>query len=194
MVSDYNPGDVLRVTYETTVASNGSWIGMSYEKEREVEVVHRAPTWERDQPIGTVRRFKDNSAYPGKVIVKVASRDRGTESWVYLDEVGYSYDTTLNGFLNRTDPAWIGDVTEVIGHVPGFSKTALRRYADKDTRRALAASEDAWYWYEVVPDKFVWAMSREGAEAMQRSGAIGAGLATIIGDGYGILELTPETE
>lgn len=183
-MTDFQKGDRVRVTYETTVQGVNS--------DGRVQVDHPAPRldsvlrsnamvnlehleliarkWDGDQPVGTVRRILNKPEAPrnhiGKAIVRVATQFDGNESWVLLnDAIGTA---RLNGWSGRKGSfSWMATATEVIGNVPGYPAPAdpapakLRTFDDQDGSTTHA-------WYEVRPDEFFWSRSRESAE--ERSG------------------------
>lgn len=185
-MTDFQKGDRVRVTYETTVQGVNS--------DGRVQVDHPAPRldsvlrsnamvnlehleliarkWDGDQPVGTVRRILNKPEAPrnhiGKAIVRVATQFDGHEAWVLLNDA--IRGERLNGWSGRKGSfSWMATATEVIGNVPGYPAPAdpapvkLRAFDDKDHSETHA-------WYEVRRNEFFWARSRDYVEDQTDTG------------------------
>lgn len=180
-MTDFQKGDRVRVTYETTI--------QELNQDGRIQVAHPAPRnpgnpitsralvapehlelisrkWDGDQPVGTVRRILNKPEAPrnhiGKAIVRVATQFDGHEAWVLLNDA--IRGERLNGWSGRKGSfSWMATATEVIGNVPGYPAPAdpapvkLRAFDDKDHSETHA-------WYEARRNEFFWSRSREGAD------------------------------
>ena len=162
-MADYRKGDKVRVTFEGTVTKyyqatlqarvsgpgNYAWV---FDAEN-LELIKRAEDWDPDQSVGTVRRFTEG-AYESRVIVKTSSKSPGLESWSFLDKASTYTSGQQDGWHNTDDASHLASRTVVIGMVPGFepAPVKLRAFSDREEPRNHA-------WYEVAPDRFVWAPS-----------------------------------